>query len=842
AEADDEAVDETEAAPEGDEPEASEGSQVIETGTISYGQLVEGTLEGNTHTYTFSGASSDIVTISLESDDFNPFVELLDANGESLAFDNESGPGLDALISIQMLPADGTYTIVVSSLVSGESGDYELYLALGDMQASLDMGDTVTGTLDENVHFYFYNGEQNEVITISLTSDDFDTYLELYDSDATMIVSNDDGGEGLNSQIDGYSLPNTGSYAIVVRGYGVRVSGDYTLALGEAVPETGDMAVPEAMDEPADDAEPEAMDEPAGDDEVPPDEPEVAPEGALSESEDSTLRYGDSVSGSLDSGTARYSFTGTAGDVVSISLESGEFDTYLELLAANGQRVARDDDSGTGLNAAIIAFELPSSGEYTIIARGVGGAATGDYTLTLVEGTTLFDAPLPDGDDTGDDAIGDDPETDQPVENQPISYGDTVIDFMAGNSDTYVFSGTAGDTVTISMESADLDSYLELLDADGNTLIYDDDGERGLSAQITAYELPASGDYTIVATTYNNEGSGDYRLRLSTIVVENQPLAYGDEALGMLRDNVHLYSFSGTAGNVVTISLTSNDFDTYLVLKDTSDNWLTDDDDGGDGLNAQIAQYELPTSGQYTVIVRGFEGAASGDYSLTVVLDEAGTGDEPGDENIIPAEGGPISYGQTVTGNLAESTHSYTFSGTAGDVISVGLNSDDFDTYLELLDNTGERLTVDDDGGLGYNSYLAAYILPYSGEYTIIVRGYGGTATGSYTLALVIPAMVDDNLTYGSIVNGTMTDAVHLFQFMASEGDTVTISLESDDFDTYLELLDPGGVLFTADDDGGDGLNSLIDGVRLPAAGTYTIIVRGYEGAATGDYTLSLSQ
>jgi hypothetical protein len=63
---------------------------------------------------------------------------------------------------------------------------------------------------------------------------------------------------------------------------------------------------------------------------------------------------------------------------------SGELDTYLELFAPDGVRVMTDDDSGSGSDAAILAFELPLSGTYRIIARGHDDEDVGKYELTLV--------------------------------------------------------------------------------------------------------------------------------------------------------------------------------------------------------------------------------------------------------------------------------------------------------------------------------------------------------------------------------------------------------------------------------------------------------------------------
>jgi hypothetical protein len=61
----------------------------------------------------------------------------------------------------------------------------------------------------------------------------------------------------------------------------------------------------------------------------------------------------------------------------------GDMDTYLELFAPDGVRVATDDDGGGGSNATIVVFELPLSGTYRIIARGHSDEDVGEYELAL---------------------------------------------------------------------------------------------------------------------------------------------------------------------------------------------------------------------------------------------------------------------------------------------------------------------------------------------------------------------------------------------------------------------------------------------------------------------------
>ncbi|MEC4807018.1 MAG: tetratricopeptide repeat protein, partial [Jaaginema sp. PMC 1080.18] len=75
--------------------------------------------------------------------------------------------------------------------------------------------------------------------------------------------------------------------------------------------------------------------------------------------------------------------------------------------------------------------------------------------------------------------------------------------------------------------------------------------------------------------------------------------------------------------------------------------------------------------------------------------------------------------------------------------------------------------------------------------------------------------------------------------FEGQEGETLTITLSSEDFDTYLLLVAPTAETIAQNDDSTDGTNSQIV-VTLPATGTYTVIANSYEAGATGNYSLEI--
>ncbi|MCH2303924.1 MAG: PGF-pre-PGF domain-containing protein, partial [SAR202 cluster bacterium] len=85
---------------------------------------------------------------------------------------------------------------------------------------------------------------------------------------------------------------------------------------------------------------------------------------------------------------------------------------------------------------------------------------------------------------------------------------------------------------------------------------------------------------------------------------------------------------------------------------------------------------------------------------------------------------------------------------------------------------------------------------------------------------------------------------IDVWRFSGSIGDRVTISMDDNSFFTlnpYLELVSPSGVLEASDDDGGGGVNALLDGIILRENGQYEIKAQGYSFSNTGSYSLTFT-
>lgn len=90
----------------------------------------------------------------------------------------------------------------------------------------------------------------------------------------------------------------------------------------------------------------------------------------------------------------------------------------------------------------------------------------------------------------------------------------------------WAVSATSGQRVTVTMESSAVDAYLIVLNEGGMEVASDDDGGDGLAARID-FRAPATGRYTILATTASAGQTGEYTIRL-----EVEPTAEGIGVMG----------------------------------------------------------------------------------------------------------------------------------------------------------------------------------------------------------------------------------------------------------------------------------------------------------------------
>lgn len=441
-------------------------------------------------------------------------------------------------------------------------------------QARIEHDGLISGQLDDDNprDVFTVDGLRGEVIRFELKAieGDLDPVLGVFDDSGRMTLWQDDSAGATGLSLD-LTLRKTGRYFVVVGRFGYdqgSSSGSYSLRMTR--------------------------------------------KGVLSE-RGSTLRYGDSVIGTISNTDAEvyYTFQAEQGDILTISMtrSSGSLDPYLRVVDGDRFVIAENDDQHSETrNARIESLIIERGGTYIVMATRYDDSA-GSFVLSIEEAAHSG---------SGSNRLA-------PL---PIGYGETRTSTLDHQQVEryYAFEATADDVITIDMRrggSGDLDSYLILADSGYRHIAEDDDSGEGQDARIIDYRVPADGRYHIIATRYDGGAGatrGDFRLSLEllddpliTIPPGTISLEFGTSVTGKISDDKpqDIYAFYGRQGEVVSISMTrvDGDLDALLELLNGAQELVTRNDDrAANDQNALIDHFALPASGTYYISARRYAG------------------------------------------------------------------------------------------------------------------------------------------------------------------------------------------------------------------------------------------
>lgn len=195
-------------------------------------------------------------------------------------------------------------------------------------------------------------------------------------------------------------------------------------------------------------------------------------------------------------------FDARAGERIVVRMQSTDFDAYLRIRDADGDEVARDDDSAGGTDAQI-EFDVPVTGRYHIEMSSLD-EAEGTYRLTMARVQRMPVAAT-----TAATAI----DIGQRV-NGEITAADSRDCGAEARCDHYTFAATAGERLTITMvsETDALDPVVILLDPNRDEVgRNDDDPNNGRHSRLD-FTAPTTGRHHIIARSYSAGGAGRYVL------------------------------------------------------------------------------------------------------------------------------------------------------------------------------------------------------------------------------------------------------------------------------------------------------------------------------------------
>jgi hypothetical protein len=186
-----------------------------------------------------------------------------------------------------------------------------------------------------------------------------------------------------------------------------------------------------------------------------------------------------------------------------------------------------------------------------------------------------------------------------------------------------------GEQLQVNMSSDAFDAYLQVWAEGQIVMAEDDDSGGGLNSQID-FVVPEDGRYMIVANSVGSEAQGRYEITVRRESLDDLMQSGKVEILsGMLsafndafNDGTPTTSheIEAKAGERLDISMSTGAFDAYLLVFDTDNEKLSEDDDSGGGTNARLSVI-APTDGTYRIVANSYDSGASGPYTITLRRD-----------------------------------------------------------------------------------------------------------------------------------------------------------------------------------------------------------------------------
>lgn len=223
----------------------------------------------------------------------------------------------------------------------------------------------------------------------------------------------------------------------------------------------------------------------------------------------------------------------------------------------------------------------------------------------------------------------------------------------------------------------------------------------------------------------DSEGTGAVEETTNNIPDENETADPADDVITYAdgvsiefnrNTSVQVVEFEGQAGDVISVSVDSNDtVDTVAILFDPNGVEIASDDDGGVGFDPEIERAVLPVTGTYTVEIRPFTVGDTGEAQVTISRNDLRTLDE---EEV-----------RTVVLNSKVTTDILTFEGEAGDVINLvlELESGEIGAFVVLAIQDGNTLMRYETFGLP-ESISLGFVVPEDGNVTISIEDDGSNS------------------------------------------------------------------------------------------------------------------
>jgi RHS repeat-associated protein len=503
----------------------------------------------------------------------------------------------------------------------------------------------------------------------------------------------------------------------------------------------------------------------------------------------------------------------TAGQRVSLGVSGNALTGYSEISVIDPDGATVVDQKYVGsASTATARFVGSATGTYTVVldpSPGATGALTLTAAVAVAAGTLTATGPA-----------------------LPANLA------RPGQAGVWTFAGAAGQSTNLGLAPNTLTtySYLTVLTPDGSKLGSPEYVSSASSGFVPLDSLPTTGTYTVLVEPEGGTGS-------VTLTYSNQVDAGTLSTTGAASTAVTIAragqgaraSFTGTAGQPMTLAVSANTLtsSSYVDIY-AADGTKLVNSDYVSSASDNVTFFSPTANGTYTIRFRPSNGA-TGSFALTL------------SSRLNAGSLSTSGAGLAATAARPGQEIAYTFTGAAGQNLSLGLSANTFAKSFDvrLIDPAGTLLTSwSDYVSAGEKAAVRLPTITTAGTYTILLRS-DYAQTGSVT------SVLSTELAATSAVGGTGTavsvaragQSIRLSVTGVPATGEVTVAFTGVSYPTFanIDLTTPGGTTTTSKYylSSSDTKKALF----LPSpisAGTYTLLIRP-DVAATGSFTVTSS-
>jgi len=659
------------------------------TQTLTNGALTTDTLLANrTNFYSFQGTNGDAILLRVGSALMNPSIVLRNPLGQVFASAGSGVSGVhDANIAVQSTNT-GTFTVEVSSIFAGGAGAYNLNLARvpgdfvvlpGDDGGPITNGWINTGTNSlGDMDLWSLTANAGDSIVLRMGSATFNPWIRVYGPDGKEVATAGNGTSGFLTVDLATQATNSGTYVVVTSSFSVDGVGNYLLTLAKS-PGTVFVA-------PGDEGGP--------------------------------MTNGWEHAGIISPGDLDvWTFNANAGDGIVLRMGSPAFNPWIRLFGPDGKEVATAGSGVSGFLNVDMTTQATNAGTYTVVVGSFSGNVTGSYVLNLAKPGAVFVAP---GDEGG------------PMTNGWKHTGNLDL----GDLDVWTFDANAGDNIVLRMGSTNYNPFIRLYGPDGKTVATAGSGVSGFLNVEVATQATNSGTYTVVASSFSGNSTGNYILNLaqpgSPVFVapgdEGGPMTNGWKHLGNIDlGDLDVWTFDANPRDTLVFRMGATNYNPWIRLYGPGGKLVVTAGSGVSGVHDQSFSVTATNGGAYTVIATSFNGNAIGVYLLNMAR-------MPGTFSVAPNDEGGVLFGnlsQNGTIDIGD-MDIWHFGECRGQAVTLSCQklSGTFTPRIRLYARDGTLLA----SAASTPTATLVYSATNSSIYTAIVDGNGVNDTGAYLL------------------------------------------------------------------------------------------------------------